>query len=569
MIHKIRCRLASCLLASLLFNCPLLAQTSDLPVGNWPFNVIETTTSSSPPLNVSSPVIVAVVDDAFRCSHKSIQDFLYKNPHEIPNNQYDDDGNGYVDDVHGWDISDQDKDVSAPAGRARTFFHGTYIASIITQVAQVHYGNKASQRIKIMPIKVLADQAQSTYLKDGYRGIEYAIDNGANMICLAWSGGFETKEHIALLEKAYKKGILVIGSAGNLNQEEVPPPASLAHVLAVSGVNESLQKMKKANYGTRIDLSAPAVQIKGGHPQKDNAFIEENGTSPATALVTGCAAVLWSQLADNAHPTLIKEALINTSQPFPTNFIYGGKMGAGIVQLAPAIDYVLNPKNLNRFFSSLRSKGTINYDKYSDSQIWNIQPAGTYHGYKIFTDISGIKKPQKHTLRIEVADTLWNVYPLSKLPPQLFIPVSHFRASISNRPLKKKEHVVLYYEGQAIDSSRLYCAGTRQLEALKGVISDGSDLASYSNDCSCKWLITLPPGMRIRFTFDQMDTQGNVDFVYLIDGSTVLSEHIFAKFSGQQLPPVVTSSANEVLIWFVTDGNGTGQGWQVRYEAVE
>lgn len=75
---------------------------------------------------------VAVVDDGFRLSHQAIKSFIFTNPKEIIGNKIDDDGNGYVDDVHGWDVSDHDNNVNPPATRLKDFYHGTYIASIIT-----------------------------------------------------------------------------------------------------------------------------------------------------------------------------------------------------------------------------------------------------------------------------------------------------------------------------------------------------------------------------------------------------------------------------------------------------
>ena len=66
-----------------------------------------------------------------------------------------------------------------------------------------------------------------------------------------------------------------------------------------------------------------------------------------------------------------------------------------------------------------------------------------------------------------------------------------------------------------------------------------------------------------------IDTQPNVDFVYFVDGKTAIQENFIAKFIGQNLPPVVVSRTNEVLIWFVTDKTATGQGWEFSYETVE
>ena len=89
------------------------------------------------------------------------------------------------DDFLGWDISDHDNDVSVAQVNKNFHYHGTYISSIITNVAKRHYGESASQRIKIMPVMVLSDYATKTYIKDGYKGIKYAIENGADIICVA------------------------------------------------------------------------------------------------------------------------------------------------------------------------------------------------------------------------------------------------------------------------------------------------------------------------------------------------------------------------------------------------
>ena len=80
------------------------------------------------------PVVVAIVDDGFRLSHKAIREFIYEDPIEVAGNQLDDDGNGYTDDVRGWDISDMDNDGSVPEGKADVYYHGTYIASLVNHV---------------------------------------------------------------------------------------------------------------------------------------------------------------------------------------------------------------------------------------------------------------------------------------------------------------------------------------------------------------------------------------------------------------------------------------------------
>jgi len=151
---------------------------------NWYLEAIRTP-KIEPAKKRNDPVIVAVVDDGMRITHQDLADFVWSNPNEKPNNLIDDDGNGYVDDVHGWDVSDEDNDVSAPDDRP-DFYHGTHIASIVTQIAKAAYGDSASDYIRIMPVKSLSDSAQYTYIKEGYQGIRYAIDAGADIIICAW-----------------------------------------------------------------------------------------------------------------------------------------------------------------------------------------------------------------------------------------------------------------------------------------------------------------------------------------------------------------------------------------------
>ena len=242
-------------------------------------------------------------------------------------------------------------------------------------------------------------------------------------------------------------------------------------------------------------------------------------------------------------------------------------MGAGIVNLENALDYMANSQNRNHYYSSLRSKGSIIINAESTAQSWEINPAGAYHGFYLEPDISNIRKPEKHSFSIVVNDSVWNEYKLSNIPSQLYIPSSSLRVNMKNTSFRKKDLFKINFHGKTVDSTTLYCSETRYLDQESGSIEDGSGGNNYTNNCSCKWIITVPYGKRIKFTFDQMDTQANVDFVYLVDGQTAIPQNFIAKFSGQNIPPVVYSRTNEVLVWFVTDKFSTGQGWKFHFEA--
>jgi hypothetical protein len=565
---KILIRPANILMFAGFLSFQLQAQSTTEELDSWAYDNIHIPVSTSVS-DQQDPIIVAVVDDAFRLSHNELQGFVFRNPLEIPGNQLDDDGNNYIDDVYGWDISDNDNDVSVPEGKSKVYYHGTYVSSLITRVALLHYGEGASKRVKIMPVKVLSNRANRTYIKDGYKGIRYAMDNGADIICLAWSGGNPGDEDLAIIREAHERGILILGSAGNFNEERILYPASDPSVLAIAGLNKNLGKEEHSNYGMQVDIAAPAEHVMGAHPEKDNAYIHDNGTSASAALVSGCAAILLSK-REGLQNSDVREALLNASTPFNVDFrTYGGKMGAGMVNLENALDYLANVQDRDNYFSSLRSKGSISIKAESSAPFWDIKPAGGYFGFYLEPDVTNIKKPEKHSFSIFVNDTVWNEYNLSKIPSQLFVPSASLRVDMNNTSLRKKDVFKINFHGKTVDSTRLYCSETRYLDLESGSIDDGSGDNNYTNNCSCRWIITVPMGKRIKFTFDQMDTQANVDFVYLVDGKTAIPENFIAKFSGQNIPPVVVSRGNEVLVWFVTDKTTTGQGWRLHYEVYE
>ena len=90
-----------------------------------------------------------------------------------------------------------------------------------------------------------------------------------------------------------------------------------------------------------------------------------------------------------------------------------------------------------------------------------------------------------------------------------------------------------------------------------------------ANRVDCKWLITVPVDKRVRLEFDAFDTQAKTDFVWIFEGEGTLPENILAKFGGPDFPPIVISGSNQVLVWFVTDGSVTSNGWGLNYTATE
>ena len=217
------------------------------------------------------PVVIAIVDDGVRTSHHDIEAFVWRNGGETGGNGIDDDGNGFVDDVNGWDVSDQDG-MPTPPDYRDDFYHGTHIAGIIATIARAAYGESAPERLRIMPIKALADDDPTTYVKHGYAGIDYAAQAGADIIIAPWVVAHISPDEDNVLKRAADAGIIIVASSGNLPEERDQYPAAHAAVLAVGSIEENGEKAKDSTYGQFVDLSAPGTGIRSAGIGSDDDY---------------------------------------------------------------------------------------------------------------------------------------------------------------------------------------------------------------------------------------------------------------------------------------------------------
>ncbi|HLP50009.1 MAG TPA: S8 family serine peptidase [Chitinophagales bacterium] len=511
------------------------------------------------------PVVVAVVDDGFSFSHHAIRNYLYRNEKEIAGNGIDDDGNGYVDDINGWDAADGDNDVMIPDGKQKYFFHGTMTAGIIVNVAQRCLGAQASNQIKILPVKALANDATSANMDKGYDGIRYAVKSNADIIVCAWSGGkYDRAKYESVFEEADRKGILILGSAGNFYTERIDPPASIATVLTVACADTAMLKLPQSNYGDKVDLSAPGHFVYTAYTEADNIYTYADGSSAAVSLVGGCAAVLKA-ISPKSKAWQIAEALKNTARPGDSlNRYYAGKLGAGVPDLSAAVNYLQRQETQGSMFSSSRPEGTIIIDDSYQQNDWKLAPYGGVKGFDFW--MKGKWGGTKEPLNFYSGDSLVASYLPDNFPLKVFVPGSKVRLQYTG---KRKGASRIGYAAVPVDSTTLYCRDILYTETPQGEISDGSGPADYANNCGCKWQITAPVGKRIKIEFDTFDTQPKVDYVWLFSGTTTMEEYLLAKFSGSELPPVIVSHTNQVLVWFVTNSEVTAKGWHLKYVATD
>jgi hypothetical protein len=314
----------------------------------------------------------------------------------------------------------------------------------------------------------------------------------------------------------------------------------------------------------RIDFVLPGDSIPGPHPAADNAFIHESGTSPAAAILAGCAAVLKAMFPE-ATSQEVFDALQNTTTPLDSlNLTYCGKLGAGLPNLTMASEYLSNPESRSSTFSSARPEGKIVIGSHQRHKEWSIRPPGKYKGIHLISNSTDSKLP----VTIYSGDSLVYTGPASGIAEWTYFHGNSARIALDLKGGRARDLSFNYYM-ETIDSTRLYCQEKILISDQSGVITDGSGPDNYANNCSCQWQITAPEGKHIRIDFASLDTEPNVDFVWIFDGESTLQERLLAKFSGSNLPPGFVSFSNKVLLWFLTDGHNNGKGWEARYSVVD
>lgn len=512
--------------------------------------------------NPVKPIIVAVVDDGLRFSHHSVRDFVWRNPNEIPDNGIDDDANGYVDDVHGWDVADQDANIMPPPYRLDEYYHGTHVSSIIARVVQRTLGT--SHTVKIMGVKAVADEAPHVYVNAGYEGIAYAIAAGADVILCAFSSSQITSAQKALLQRAHDLGIVVVGSAGNYYNLTPMYPAAYPTVIAVAATGPDLKISGQTNVAPWVDISAPGENIQAAITTADSAQAIHSGTSQAAAMVAAAVAIL-KQSSPTMTPTLLEAHLKNTSVSLDShNPKLTGYSGAGQVNIAQAIESLASPLYATIYRNS---QGYVELSGQNGATRTTIKPHGVFEGIQI--DRAGDLSTNVGTLRLYAGPSrdhkLVAEHSLSALPRRFYVTGNVAHIEITGAP--EAFTLPLSFRARGINHRTQYCSSVTRLTE-PGSWEDGSAKSTYASFSDCKWLITAPKGKVIRIKFSEFDTQAKTDLLYLFNGDKT-SQTIMAIFSGPDLPPELTTWSNQVLIWFVSDGEIEGNGFRGEFEFLD
>jgi subtilisin family serine protease len=330
----------------------------------------------------SSSIVVATTDNAIQTNHPDLVNALWVNPGEIAGNNIDDDNNGIIDDINGADVADGDGN-TMPLTNA--WDHGTHVAGTTgaesnnnTGVASIGFG------VSVMAVKVTRNSASSTSVTDGYSGIYYATNNGADIINCSWGGtGFSTTGQNAV-NYATSNGSIVVAAAGNSNVDnDVTPhyPSSYSNAVSVAATSTNDSKASFSCYGANsIDISAPGVSIRSTVPTSTYANMQ--GTSMATPVVSGLLGLMKS-----LNPAMPNNDLLNCLYSTAVNIdpmqnaAHVGKMGAGRIDAFAAMNCVAatlsNPPNalFTANFTTITAGGTVTFTDQSTfgptSWSWN------------------------------------------------------------------------------------------------------------------------------------------------------------------------------------------------------
>ena len=291
-----------------------------------------------------SSVYVGIIDEGYMYTHDDLAANAGKNPGEIAGNGVDDDRNGYVDDVYGWDFDGNNNSVFDGAGDD----HGTHVAGTIGAVGGNGKGVAGvCWSVKLLSGKFLGNRGGTT--ANAVRAVDYFTDlksRGVNIVATnnSWGGGGFSQFLQDAIERANAAGILFVAAAGNGGNDGVgdnndltphyPSSYPNVNIIAVASITSGGARSSFSNYGaTSVDIGAPGSGIYSTLPKSSKGQViasygSYSGTSMATPHVTGAVA-LYAALNPGSSAAAIKTAIISSATPTPSlagKTVTGGRL---------------------------------------------------------------------------------------------------------------------------------------------------------------------------------------------------------------------------------------------------
>ena len=333
----------------------------------------------SPRTDPGKDVVVAVIDTGVNYGHSDLGGCKWINTGEVAGNNIDDDGNGYVDDMNGWDFVNNDNNPYDGHG------HGTHCSGTIAAATNNARGIAGmAPNAKIMALKGLSDGG-SGYISWLSNCVIYATDNGADVLSNSWGGGGSSSTLTNAMNYAYSRGCVIVAAAGNSNTNVSGfQPANIANVIAVAATDFNDIRAYFSNYGAMIDVSAPGVRILS---TTENGYSAWQGTSMACPHVAGIAALIVSKepMLTNAQ---VRQRLRDTADNIDSrNPSYRGLLGTGRVNAYEAI-LAGGPVNHDPVLNSIGNRTVDEGDTLSFA-IYATDADGDPLIYSVFDEMPG------------------------------------------------------------------------------------------------------------------------------------------------------------------------------------
>jgi subtilisin family serine protease len=300
----------------------------------------------------SPDVVVAIIDTGVDYTHPDLSANIWVNEDELPGNDVDDDGNGYVDDYYGYDVHDLDGDPIDERG------HGTHCAGIAAGVANNEIGIAGvAWNCKVMSVKIFGGEGGGSFKKFA-EGLIYAADNGANIFSMSFGASVDSRYLRDAVNYSYDTGCVLVAACGNSDISDKMYPAGYDSVIAVSAINQNNERCDRddwdpdgnnpysvgSNYGYWVDVTAPGNLVYSTMPIYHvtmNEFDNENtgqnysqnydylgGTSMACPHVAGLVALLLSQ-DPNLSQEEVREIIRANVDPYISEYYMGtGRINA-------------------------------------------------------------------------------------------------------------------------------------------------------------------------------------------------------------------------------------------------
>ncbi len=280
--------------------------------------------------------LIAVVDGGTDFDHPDLTANFWINPGETPGNGIDDDGNGFVDDVSGWNFANNSNDPSGLPGFSFNSDHGSHTAGSISAVSDNGIGVAgASWNATLMPI-CASSATSDRSIEFGFDGILYAADNGADIISCSWGrqgGGSAFEQDVITYVSSL--GAVVVAAAGNNSSSAPHFPSSYPNCFSVAATANNDVKAGFSNYGTTIDVAAPGVGIWS--TMNNGSYGTSSGTSMSTPITAGVIGLVKTQHPEWSGLQAAEQVRVTADNIDGVNPIYIGLLGRGRINAARAL----------------------------------------------------------------------------------------------------------------------------------------------------------------------------------------------------------------------------------------